>query len=88
MGWGFGMSDFCFFWWFFFYKCDSSISARFLIYGAHAVCFFPLVTILDPSVLGFSKIFFNSRCFVGDRLSKLEGYLFVEDLKILTPIAQ
>jgi hypothetical protein len=43
---------------------------------------------LDPSVLGFSKNFFNSRCFVGDRLSKLEGYLFVEDLKILTPIAQ
>jgi hypothetical protein len=26
----------------------SSISARFLIYGAHAVCFLLLVTILDP----------------------------------------
>jgi hypothetical protein len=29
-------------------KCGSSISARVLIYGAHAVCFCTLVTILDP----------------------------------------
>jgi hypothetical protein len=35
-------------WWFFSAKCGSSISAKFLIYGAHAVCFCPLVTILDP----------------------------------------
>jgi hypothetical protein len=27
--------------------CDASISARFLIYGTHTVCFLPLVTILD-----------------------------------------
>jgi hypothetical protein len=33
---------------FFSTKCGSSVSARFLIYGAHAVCFLPLVTILDP----------------------------------------
>jgi hypothetical protein len=30
-------------------KCGSSISARFLIYGAHAVCVLPLVAILDLS---------------------------------------
>jgi hypothetical protein len=29
-------------------KCKSSISARFLIHGAHAVCFCILVAILDP----------------------------------------
>jgi hypothetical protein len=29
-------------------KCGSSVSARFLIHGAHAVCFFTLVAILDP----------------------------------------
>jgi hypothetical protein len=33
---------------FFSAKCVSSISARFLIYRSHAVCFLPLVTILDP----------------------------------------
>jgi hypothetical protein len=30
-------------------KCGSSISAKFLIYGAHAVCFLPVVGILDSS---------------------------------------
>jgi hypothetical protein len=35
-------------WWFFSAKCSSSISAKFLIYGAHTVCFCPLVAILDP----------------------------------------
>jgi hypothetical protein len=34
-------------WWFFSAKCGSSLSARFLIYGVHAICFLPLVTILD-----------------------------------------
>jgi hypothetical protein len=34
-------------WWFFSAKCGSSVSAKFLIYGAHAVCLCPLVTILD-----------------------------------------
>jgi hypothetical protein len=29
-------------------KCGSSISAKFLIYRAHAVCFCILVSILDP----------------------------------------
>jgi hypothetical protein len=29
-------------------RCVSSISARFLIHRAHAVCFLPLVVILDP----------------------------------------
>jgi hypothetical protein len=32
---------------FFSAKCGSSVSARFLIYGAHVVCFCTLVTILD-----------------------------------------
>jgi hypothetical protein len=36
---------------FFSAKCGSSISAKFLIYRAHAVSFCPLVTILDPSVM-------------------------------------
>jgi hypothetical protein len=35
-------------WWFFSANCDSSISARFLIYRVPTVCFLPLVTILDP----------------------------------------
>jgi hypothetical protein len=29
-------------------KGDSSFSAKFLIFRAHTVCFFPLVAILDP----------------------------------------
>jgi hypothetical protein len=33
---------------FFSAKCGSSISAKFLIYGAHVVCFCPLAAILDP----------------------------------------
>jgi hypothetical protein len=37
--------------WFFSSKCGSSISAKFLIYGAHTVCFCPLVTSLDPQAL-------------------------------------
>jgi hypothetical protein len=37
-------------------KCGSSISTKFLIYGAHAVCFLPLVTILDsPEMLFLRK---------------------------------
>jgi hypothetical protein len=35
-------------WCFISVKCGSSISARFLIHGAHAVCFCALVAILDP----------------------------------------
>jgi hypothetical protein len=50
-GWGFGMSEFCFFLVVFPAKCGSSISARFLLYGAHTICFLPLVTILDPPEL-------------------------------------
>jgi hypothetical protein len=41
--WGFDSS-----WCLFSAKCGSSISAKFLTYGAHAVCFCTLVTILDP----------------------------------------
>jgi hypothetical protein len=33
---------------FFSAKCDFSVSARFLIYGAHTVWFCTLVSILDP----------------------------------------
>jgi hypothetical protein len=33
---------------FFSAKFGSSVSAKFFIYRAHAVCFCPLVTILDP----------------------------------------
>jgi hypothetical protein len=33
---------------FFSAKCGSSVSARFLIYGAHTFCFLPLVAIFDP----------------------------------------
>jgi hypothetical protein len=49
MGWGFGLLEFCFFLVVFPARCVSRVSARFLIYGAHAVCFLPLVLgILDP----------------------------------------
>jgi hypothetical protein len=37
--------------------CGSSVSARFLIYRAHAVCFLPLVTIFDPHHLDFNLAF-------------------------------
>jgi hypothetical protein len=47
-GWGFRVSEFWFFWCFFSAKCGFSISAKFLIYGAHTVCFCPLVVILNP----------------------------------------
>jgi hypothetical protein len=38
-------------------KCDSRVSARFLIYRAHAVCFHALVAILDPLQFHFLTIF-------------------------------
>jgi hypothetical protein len=44
---GLGCRSFSYSWWYFSTKCGSSISARFLIYRAHAVCFLPLVAILD-----------------------------------------
>jgi hypothetical protein len=47
---------------FFFFsaKCGSSVSARFLIYRAHAVCFCTLVAILDPTIVTFSLPFLKS----------------------------
>jgi hypothetical protein len=47
MGYGFRVLKFLFFWWFLSATYDSSISARFLIYRFQAVCFLPLVAILD-----------------------------------------
>jgi hypothetical protein len=47
-GRGLGYGSFASSWCVFSAKCGSSISARFLIYGAHAACFLPLVGILDP----------------------------------------
>jgi hypothetical protein len=44
---GSGCWSFASSWWFFPAKCGSSVSARFLICGAHAIYFLPLVTILD-----------------------------------------
>jgi hypothetical protein len=41
-------------WWFLSAKCGSSVSAKFLIYGAHTVCFCTLVTILDPLRISFN----------------------------------
>jgi hypothetical protein len=41
-------------------KCGSTISARFLIYGAHTLCFVPLIAILNPL-----PNFFNSVAFKG-----------------------
>jgi hypothetical protein len=46
--WGLGCQGFISSWWFFSAKSGSSISVRFLIYGPHAICFLPLVTIWDP----------------------------------------
>jgi hypothetical protein len=54
-GWEFRVLMFRFFLVLFSAKCGSSISAKFLIYGAHAVCFYTLVTILDPR--GFFVLF-------------------------------
>jgi hypothetical protein len=45
---GSGCQSFDSFWCFFSAKCGSSISAKFLISGAHTFCFCPLVAILDP----------------------------------------
>jgi hypothetical protein len=39
--------------------CHSSISARFLIYRAHAVCFCVLVAILDPPKLSILNAFLS-----------------------------
>jgi hypothetical protein len=47
MGWGLRVLEFWFFVFFFSAKCGSSISAKFLIYGAYAVCFLPVLAILD-----------------------------------------
>jgi hypothetical protein len=38
---------------FFFAKSGSTISARFLTYGAHSVCFSTAVAIMDPPVVVF-----------------------------------
>jgi hypothetical protein len=43
----FGVSEFCYFLVAFPARCVSSISGRFLLYGANAICFLPLVAILD-----------------------------------------
>jgi hypothetical protein len=40
-------------------KCGSTIPARFLIHGAHAVCFCTLVTILDLLLLIFNNLKFS-----------------------------
>jgi hypothetical protein len=37
-------------------KCDSIVSARFLIYRAHSDCFLPLVSILDPLLYLFKIV--------------------------------
>jgi hypothetical protein len=50
---GSGCQSFDSSWCFFSAKCGSSVSAKFLIYGAHAVCFCPLVAILDPPPVYF-----------------------------------
>jgi hypothetical protein len=42
---GTGCLSFASSWWFFSAKCGSSISGKFLIYGAHGVCFLPLASI-------------------------------------------
>jgi hypothetical protein len=47
---GSGCQSFDFSWCFFSVKCGSSVSARFLIYRAHTVCFCTLVAILDHSL--------------------------------------
>jgi hypothetical protein len=46
---GSGCQSFDSSWCFFSAKCGSSISAKFLIYRVHAICFCTLVAILDPS---------------------------------------
>jgi hypothetical protein len=51
---GLGCQGFASSWWFFPAKCGSSVSGRFLIYKAHTVCFFPLVSILDPPRAAFN----------------------------------
>jgi hypothetical protein len=44
-GWGFRVSEFCcFLVFFFFWQVWLQLSAKFLIYGAHTVCFLSLVT--------------------------------------------
>jgi hypothetical protein len=53
---GSGCWSFDSFWCFFSAKCGSIVSARFLIYRTHTVCFCPLVTILDR--LHFSRLKF------------------------------
>jgi hypothetical protein len=58
-------------------KLDSSFSARFLIYGAHTVCFCTLVAILDPShslflseieVLGYTNLYTFFPTLIHERL--------------------
>jgi hypothetical protein len=49
---GSGCQSFDSSWYFISSKCGSSVSARFLIYGAHSVCFCALLGILDPPLSG------------------------------------
>jgi hypothetical protein len=46
---GLGCRSFDSSWCFFSAKCNSGVSAKFLIYRIHSICFCPPVTILDPS---------------------------------------
>jgi hypothetical protein len=68
---GLEVSEFCFFLVFFPARCVSSISARFLLYGAHAICFLPLVTILDPSLVIF---FFKLVSFIQKTMQKQSDF--------------
>jgi hypothetical protein len=50
-----GFQNFDSSWCFFSANCGSSISPKFLIYGVHAVCFCPVVTLLN--LLRFSHFY-------------------------------
>jgi hypothetical protein len=52
--------SFDFSWCLFSAKCGSSISARYLICGAHAVCLCTLVAILDPPLLYILTFFIGT----------------------------
>jgi hypothetical protein len=55
---GLGCQSFAFSWCFFSAKCGSSISVRFLIFGAHIVCFLPPFAILDPLMKTFKECWY------------------------------
>jgi hypothetical protein len=75
MGWGSECRSFNCPWCFISTKCGSSISAKFLVHTAHAVCLCALVTILDPLLDYIFYVLFNVPDFYSNQNLKRKEFI-------------